>query len=119
MKIGISTVGKEGKDMLDKRFGRCDYFQVYDTESKETVALENEGKAAKGGAGIAAAQQLLDQKVDAVITGNLGPNAFMILEKAQIKAYQCETGTVEDAIEKYQSNELSELTQAGPSHQGV
>ena len=119
MKIGISSVGTEGKDLLDRRFGRCDYFQIYDTESKETIAIENEGKTAKGGAGIASAQQLLDKKVDVVITGNLGPNAFMIFEKARIKAYQCESGSVRHAIEKLEKNELKELVQAGPSHQGM
>lgn len=119
MKVCISSLGTEGKDLLDKRFGRCDYFQIYDTESKELVAFENEGKTARGGAGIAAAQQLLEKKVEVVITGNLGPNAFMILEKAKIKTYCCGLGTVNEAIEKFMNNQLEALTQAGPSHQGM
>lgn len=119
MKVAISSVGKEGKDLLDKKFGRCEFFQIYDTELKVTTAIENEGKAAGGGAGIASAQQLLDQQVDAVVTGNLGPNAFLVLKKAGIKGYQCMSGTVNSALEKLENNELEEITQAGPSHQGV
>ena len=35
MKIVISSNGKTSESLLDKRFGRCEYFQIHDTESKE------------------------------------------------------------------------------------
>ncbi|MDO7203492.1 hypothetical protein Q5M85_03855 [Paraclostridium bifermentans] len=34
MKIAISASGKNLSDLLDKRFGRCEFFQVYDTDTK-------------------------------------------------------------------------------------
>ncbi len=72
--------------MLDKRFGRCEYFQIHDTNTGEIKILENEGESASGGAGIAASNQLINQNVDIIITGNLGPNAFGIIVKEGIKA---------------------------------
>lgn len=34
MKIAISSMGKGINSMLDVRFGRCNYFVIYDTEDK-------------------------------------------------------------------------------------
>ena len=116
MKIVISSVGKTIDSSLDTRFGRCEYFQIHDTESENILILENKGHIASGGAGIAAAQQIIDEKVDIIITGSLGPNAFEIIDQAGIKAYKCDEISVKSALEKYNQGELIELKEAGPSH---
>jgi predicted Fe-Mo cluster-binding NifX family protein len=85
MKIAISATGKDTDSLLDMRFARCDYFQIYDSESEEFKVIENKGQLSGGGAGIAASQQLVDENVNIIITGSLGPNAFKIIEKAEIK----------------------------------
>ena len=33
MKIVISSNGKTNESLLDMRFGRCEYFQIHDTET--------------------------------------------------------------------------------------
>lgn len=119
MKIGISSDGKNLDSSLDLRFGRCSYFVIYDTESNEVKVVENGGQSSKGGAGIAAAQQLIDENVDVVITGNLGPNAFELIEKANIKAFKCESISLKSVIEKYRNGELEELKNSGPAHHGM
>ena len=118
MKIGISASGKNIDSLLDKRFGRCDYFQIHDTNNGEIKILENKGKSASGGAGIAASNQLIDENVDVVITGNLGPNAFELIEKEGIKAYKCEEIAVSKALEKYNNGELQEIKMSGPAYHG-
>ena len=90
MKIAISAKGKITDDLIDMRFGRCEHFQIHDTETKEVQILENLGKCANGGAGIVAANQLIDEKVNVIITGNLGPNAFKLIDVAHVKSYKCE-----------------------------
>lgn len=119
MKIAISAKGKITDDLLDPRFGRCEYFQIYDTEVKATKIIKNKGIEASGGAGIAAANQIIDENVDVVITGSLGPNAFELIEKAEIKAYKCDSIAITEALEKYNNNELEEITIAGKSHNGM
>ncbi|RII35778.1 diguanylate cyclase [Clostridium chromiireducens] len=119
MKIAVSSKGKITDNSLDPRFGRCEFFQIYDTEVKATKIVKNKGQEASGGAGIAAANQLIDEEVDIIITGSLGPNAFEIMEKADIKAYKCESIAITDALEKYNNNELEEITIAGKAHHGV
>ncbi|EHN13269.1 NifB/NifX family molybdenum-iron cluster-binding protein [Clostridium sporogenes] len=119
MKIAISSTGKTMENSLDIRFGRCKYFQIYDIESKEVKILENEGQNASGGAGIVASNQLVDEKIDVIITGNLGPNAFEIIEKSGIKAYKCEPVAINVAIDKYNKGELEQISMSGPAHHGM
>ncbi len=119
MKIALSSTGKNFEDNLDPRFGRCEYFLIYDTEKEEVEAIENEGKISGGGAGIAAAQQIINESVDVIITGNLGPNAYDLIKDAEIKAYRGESISCTQVIEKYNSGKLEEIKIAGPSHKGI
>jgi predicted Fe-Mo cluster-binding NifX family protein len=118
MKIAISASGKNNDSLLDKRFGRCEYFQIHDTDTKEIKVIENVGNTASGGAGIAASNQLIDEKVEVIITGNLGPNAFELIEKEGIKAYKCDVLAITLVLEKYSNGELQEITSSGPAYHG-
>lgn len=53
-----------------------------------------------GRAGIKAAQTILNQNVDVVLTGNIGPNAFNVLAAAGVKTVTGISGTVRDVVEK-------------------
>ncbi|NEZ46698.1 diguanylate cyclase [Clostridium niameyense] len=119
MKIAISSKGKSMEDLLDLRFGRCEYFQIHDMDNDELKVVKNEGAMSGGGAGIVAAQQLIDEKVDVIITGKLGPNAFKLVDAANIKAYSCEGISIKSVLEKYKNKELSKLDTAGPEHNGM
>ncbi|MFA9466560.1 MAG: NifB/NifX family molybdenum-iron cluster-binding protein [Velocimicrobium sp.] len=119
MKIAVSTTGQSKESQLDRRFGRCEYFLIYDTETQEYKAVRNNGVSSQGGAGIAAASQVIDENVSVIITGNLGPNAFELIEKAGIEAYSCEVLPAFRAIEMFQKNQLEIISSAGNSHQGM
>ncbi len=116
MKIVVSATGDKKESMLDRRFGRCVYFHIYDSEKDEYTVINNDGASEGGGAGIAAAGRIIDENVDIVITGKLGPNAYELLKKEGVKAYSCETVPVCKAIEFYQNNQLSEMKGAGRAH---
>lgn len=119
MKIAISAAGQNKESLLDRRFGRCDYFLIYDTETGEFKSITNNGVSSGGGAGIAAASQLIEKDVSVIITGNLGPNAFELVEKAGIKAYSCEALPVLRVVEMFQKNQLSKIHAAGNAHHGM
>lgn len=118
MKIAISAKGPTLDSILDERFGRCQYFILQDTETGEVETVENRGLTSEGGAGIAASQQLIDEGVSVIITGNLGPNAFELIEKSGIDAYKCEEMIIRDVLKKYGSDELSKIQKSGPAHHG-
>lgn len=119
MKIAVSAYTNKEDSLLDLRFGRCEYFQVFDSESLKSTAIKNKGADCSGGAGIVASQQLVDEKVDVVITGNIGPNAFEIMEKAEIKTYKCDSLEMLKVVEKYNKKELEEITFSAPAHNGM
>lgn len=119
MKIAVSATGQGKENQLDRRFGRCEYFLIYNTETEEYKAVRNNGESSGGGAGIAAASQVIDENVSVLITGNLGPNAFELLEKAGIKAYSCEILPVFRSIERFRNDQLAAISSSGSSHQGM
>ena len=119
MKIAISSTDKDLDSILDVRFGRCSYFVVCDTEGGQVKSLKNMGQMSEGGAGIAAAQQIIDEDVDVVISGNIGPNAFNLFKSSDIKVYRSGSIKVERAIQLFKEGKLDELTEAGPAHAGM
>lgn len=118
MKIAVSAKGKINENILDTRFGRCEYFKIYDTDNKQTKIIDNKGQSANGGAGVATSNQLIEENIDVIITGSLGPNAFNLVEGAGIKAYKCESISIDLALEKYNNGELEEIKSCKASHQG-
>ncbi|NLK36240.1 MAG: dinitrogenase iron-molybdenum cofactor biosynthesis protein, partial [Gracilibacteraceae bacterium] len=56
MKIAIPMDDKNMEASVCISFGRAPYFLIYDTESNESLFLENSAAASQGGAGIKAAQ---------------------------------------------------------------
>jgi len=57
------------------------------------------------GAGIQAGKILADRKVDVLVTGHCGPNAFTVLEAAGIKVAVQQSGTVGQAAAKVVSGQ--------------
>jgi len=83
-------------------------------------SISNESAMASGGAGIQAAQTMAKAGVDAVVTGNMGPNAFQTLSAAKIKVFIGANGTIKEAIEKYKKGELKETEAPNVgSHSGM
>jgi predicted Fe-Mo cluster-binding NifX family protein len=113
MKIAITATGKEMSDNMDPRFGRAKYFIVVDTDTNESAAHDNaQNLNAAQGAGIQAAQHVAGLGARAVISGNVGPKAFRVLNAGGIKVYLLDGGTVADAVRKFKAGELRETTAA-------
>jgi predicted Fe-Mo cluster-binding NifX family protein len=120
MKICISSTGKDLNAEVDQRFGRCQYFIIVDMETMNVKTILNESTLSFGGAGIQSAQIVAKEGVDSVISGNIGPNAFQILQAAGIKVFTGAKGTINDAIESYKTGKLQETGSANvESHSGI
>jgi len=117
MKICITSNGPNLDSFVDPRFGRCLYFLIFD--NGEVQAIENTGVNAMRGAGIQAAQTVVDAGASVVITGNMGPNSQGALSASGVKIFQARPGIkVKDALSLYEKGELQEMGQAGGLRRG-
>jgi predicted Fe-Mo cluster-binding NifX family protein len=62
MKIAVTSSGPDLDADIDPRFGRCPYITLIDTESGASETLSNPFVDASGGAGIQAAQWILEHE---------------------------------------------------------
>ena len=114
MKIAVSATHRSLDADVDPRFGRCMCFVVVETEGneiKDHKEVSNEAIQAMRGAGIQAAQTVANEGVEVVITGNIGPNAFNVLNQTGIKVVTGVSGKVKDVVIKYLKGELKETTE--------
>jgi len=120
MKVAVSSTGKTLDSVIDPRFGRCSWFGIVETEDMTFEAFSNESVALGGGAGIQSAQFIASKGVEAVITGNCGPNAMSALSAAGVKIILDQTGTVREAVERYKRGELQPAAGANvEAHYGM
>ena len=105
MKICITSDGKTLDSKVDPRFGRCQNFIFFDTDTEKFEAQENANSQFQGGAGIQSGQLVVSKGVKAVLTGNVGPNAHQVLSAAGISIFTGVSGTVKEAISGYKKGE--------------
>jgi predicted Fe-Mo cluster-binding NifX family protein len=112
MKIAFTAHGDDRHATVDSRFGRADYFVLYDEESKTWNSLPNtQNLEAAHGAGIQAGQTLAKTGAKVLITGHVGPKAFKVLQAEQIAMYSLGdmNGTVEEALSAFLSDNLTAI----------
>ncbi len=114
MRVCITSAGPSLDSQMDPRFGRCQYFLFVDPQSLEMEVLENPNIGASGGAGIQSAQFVANKGVEAIITGQVGPNAFTTLQAAGMKILVGASGKVREVLEKYKKGQLTSYAQ-GPT----
>lgn len=120
MNIAISAMGKDLDAQVDPRFGRCQYFVIVDSDTLEFEAIENPNMGAMGGAGIQSGKLMVEKGVQAILTGNVGPNAFQTLSAAGLQIITGVTGTVKEAIQRFNSGQFQPVSGATvPDHFGL
>jgi predicted Fe-Mo cluster-binding NifX family protein len=113
MKVVITSEGSTMEDPVDPRFGRCRTFLLADTDDDAVRSVPNDAAMQPGGAGIQAAENVVNLGAEAVITGQLGPKAARVLQAASIPVYGGASGTVRDALEAFKEGRLHILQQSG------
>ncbi len=110
------------KESLDSAvcvsFGRAPFYCLYNTETQQSTFLVNTAADSPGGAGIKAAQLLVDNKANILITIRCGENAAKVLQPANVELYKAVNLSVADNIAEYKQNKLETLKEvhAGYHH---
>lgn len=94
---------------LATHFGRCAYFVLVDTDTREWRALPNPAVGMATDAGLCAAQCVAAQGVEAVISGDFGPNAAAALGSAGIRLCLAGEGAVGTRVDDCLAGRLAEL----------
>ncbi|MFZ7131229.1 MAG: NifB/NifX family molybdenum-iron cluster-binding protein [Eubacteriales bacterium] len=109
MKIAIPVDDKTLETSVCISFGRTPYFLIYDTDTKENTFIDNSGASSQGGAGIKAAQIIVDSHVKALLTPRCGENAAEVIKAADIKIYKTLDTSVLVNINNFLDGKLSLL----------
>jgi predicted Fe-Mo cluster-binding NifX family protein len=112
MKLIFTTQGTDWESPMDPRFGRTQFFFVYDEESEyiqthDNTAIENEAH----GAGPKTAQKLSEFSAQVLITGNgPGRNAASVLQTTGTEIYVgAGNMTVREAYDAYKNGDLTKF----------
>lgn len=85
MKVAITSTGNTLESTIDQRFGRCNYFVIYDAESKTVEFIPNPNKDKEEGAGPASVQLVASHNVNKIISGELGMKIKSLLDRLKIQ----------------------------------
>jgi predicted Fe-Mo cluster-binding NifX family protein len=120
MRIAVSAQG-DGLDAPSSPvFGRCPTYVFVDTETLDHESAPNPAMSQGSGAGTQAAQFVVNHGAQAVLTGNLGPNAFDVFQAAGVPGYLIPAGTVRQAVEAFMAGELQPMAGASAApHSGA
>ncbi|MFA5575654.1 MAG: NifB/NifX family molybdenum-iron cluster-binding protein [Tissierellaceae bacterium] len=111
MKIAMPVGKKDIESNVGTSFGRSPYFLVYDTESKESEFIENKAAMSSGGAGVKAAQTVIDSDSTVLLTPQCGENAANTLKSASVEIYKTTLKSIRENIDAYMAGELQPLSE--------
>lgn len=106
MKVAVSVTTPKLEASFESRFGRAAAFVIVNTSTGEQQVVANPAAEAHGGAGIRAAEFLVRQDVEAVISGAFGPKAHDVLQASGVRLYQAKSGTVNDLVARLLKGDL-------------
>ena len=115
MKIAIPL--DDTKQEVCVSFGRAPYFLFQKNGAAEI--LENPAAQAQGGAGLQAAQFVVDQGADTLITVRCGENAAEVLKAAGMKIYKSVNKAAADDLAAWGDGRLEELTRFHGGFHGI
>jgi len=110
-KTALPSNGNDLSTPLDSTFERCFNFVIVNSgQEKIITTFLNDVQTAARGADIQAAQLLIDQRVEVVITPKISFSALKVLQRAGIKIYLGVVGTLQENIDLYRQRRLVETS---------
>ncbi len=85
MKTAIASTGNALDSKVDRRFGRCAFFVIYDDESRSTEFIANPHKDDEEGAGPAAVQLVTSRNAGQIVSGEFGIKIKPLLDSQRIR----------------------------------
>jgi len=100
MKIAIATSENHVKSPVDAHFGRCNWFCIFDTDTKTTIFIENASRHQVEKAGREAADILVEHGITIAIAGRFGSKVVEVFQAKNIQMIVPEKPTTIQSIIK-------------------
>ena len=107
----------ENKQDVCPVLARAPYFLF--SKNGTIEILENPASQAQGGAGLKAAQFLVDQETDVILTVRCGQNSADVFAAAEIQIYKTQGSSARENLSAYQEGKLEPLTHFHAGFQGI
>lgn len=111
MRIAVPV--QEDGQTISETLGRAPRFAL--VEGQTIRYVDNKAAESQGGAGIKAAQQLVDLNVEVVLAPQCGVNAAEVLTAAGIGLFQTQGDSLVENLKAHDKDGLERLTEAIPS----
>ncbi len=85
MKTAIAAQDATTESLIDKHFGKCSHFFIYDDETNTSDVIPNPGKEVQGCKGEVLVKELQKNNVKRVIAGDFGTMVQQLLNKHHIQ----------------------------------
>ena len=110
MRVAISATGDSPESLVHRLFGRCEWFIIFDETHQPAKVIKNIHTEASTGAGIGCAQDLIQEGVEAVISGQFGPKAYEVFKQAGVEMYLVQPNiSTQEAYNRYLSHNLEKM----------
>ncbi|HHX38311.1 MAG TPA: dinitrogenase iron-molybdenum cofactor biosynthesis protein [Clostridiaceae bacterium] len=109
MKIAIPVESNQLNADVHNSFGRAPYFLIYDSETHDGTFVNNSAAASSGGAGIKAAQIIVDSGASVLLTPRCGEKAADVLQLAEIELYKTKAISAQENIAAFEAGQLKTL----------
>ncbi len=106
MRIAIPSMGRTIKSTISYQLGRAPFIIIYDSDTKDYKTFENTGFQLKDGSGLKAAEIILQNDTDILLTKEIGRKAYSFLMKEQVNVLLLKSGeTVKSIINRFMEKE--------------
>lgn len=109
MKIVLPVREDNESTKISENLGRANYYMIYNLEDNTFEFIDNNARKNPSGAGIEAAQILVDTGARVLITPRCGMKAGKVLDAAGFEIYTAASESIKENIEKYRNEELKIL----------
>jgi len=118
MKIAIPVNNESDNPDIAESLGRAPFYMVYDTETRTSKTIYNPAQDSPSGAGVKAAQTIVDTGAKILLTIRCGDKAFEVLDGAGVELMEGFVGTAKENIDAYLGGKMSKLETIHAGHHG-
>lgn len=102
MKIAIPSTSESSDSLISDNFGRSPFISIYDDETQKHNFLINTGFQLQDGSGLQAAEIIIKNKANVLLTREIGRKAYSVLMKEHVDIRLLKSsGTIKSVLKKY------------------